>query len=64
MLIFLIGYLRFEAKESWVMTLTVGVSVWMVSYLLFHQLLRVPWPAAYLGDLLPGLRSIGITNLL
>jgi len=64
MLIFLIGYLRFEAKESWVTTLTVGVSVWMISYLLFHQLLRVPWPAAYLGDLLPGLRSIGMTNLL
>ncbi|MED5534436.1 MAG: tripartite tricarboxylate transporter permease [Pseudomonadota bacterium] len=64
MLIFLIGYLRFEAKESWTITLTVGISTWMVSYLLFHQLLRVPWPAAYLGDLLPGLRSIGMTNLL
>jgi len=64
MLIFLIGYMRFEAKERWTMTLAVGVGAWMVSYLLFHQLLRVPWPAAYLGDLLPGLRSIGFINLL
>ena len=64
MLIFLIGYLRFEAKEGWKMTLAVGVGVWLVTYVLFHQLLRVPWPAAYLGDLLPGLRSIGLTNLL
>ena len=63
-LIFLVGYLRIEAKEGWKMTLSVGLGAWLISYLLFHQLLRVPWPAAVLGDLLPGLRSIGLTNLL
>ncbi len=64
MLLFLIGYMRFEAKESWPMTLSVALGTWAVSYVLFHQLLRVPWPAAYLGDLLPVLRSSGFTNLL
>ncbi len=63
-LIFLISYLRIESKESWKMTLAVGLGSWSVSYLLFHQLLRVPWPASFIGDLLPGLRAIGATNLL
>lgn len=63
-LIFLIGYLRIESKESWKTTLTVGVGSWSVSYLLFHQLLRVPWPASFIGDLLPGFRAIGALNLL
>ena len=63
-LIFLIGYLRIESKESWKTTLAVGVGSWSVSYLLFHQLLRIPWPSSFIGDLLPGLRSIGALNLL
>ena len=63
-LIFLISYLRIESKESWKMTLAVGLGTWSASYLLFHQLLRVPWPASFIGDLLPGLRAIGATNLL
>ena len=62
-LIFLIGYLRIESKESWKTTLVVGMGSWSVSYLLFHQLLRIPWPASFIGDLLPGLRSIGALNL-
>ncbi|MCY3731118.1 MAG: tripartite tricarboxylate transporter permease [Rhodospirillaceae bacterium] len=64
MLVFLLGYLRMEAREGWKMTLAVGLGAWVIAYLLFHQLLRVPWPTAVLGDLLPGLRSVGLTNLL
>ena len=64
MLVFLLGYLRMEAREGWKMTLAVGLGAWVTAYLLFHQLLRVPWPTAVLGDLLPGLRSVGLTNLL
>ena len=64
MLVFLLGYLRMEAREGWKMTLAVGLGGWVTAYLLFHQLLRVPWPTAVLGDLLPGLRSVGLTNLL
>ena len=64
MLVFLLGYLRFEAKERWTLTLSVTLGVWVLSYLLFHQLLRVPWPAAYLGDLLPMLRTGGLGSLL
>ena len=64
MLIFLVGYLRIEAKEGWKTTLAVSLGVWVIAYLLFHQLLRVPWPTSVLGNLIPGLRSVGFTNLL
>ena len=63
-LLFLLGYLRIEAKEGWKTTLAVSLGVWSVSYFLFHQLLRVPWPASYIGDFLPALRTSSITNLL
>ncbi|MFL2554667.1 MAG: tripartite tricarboxylate transporter permease [Candidatus Rariloculaceae bacterium] len=63
-LIFLLGYLRIEAKEGWKTTLAVSLGVWSASYFLFHQLLRVPWPASYIGDFLPALRASSITNLL
>lgn len=64
MLVFLIGYLRLEGREGWVPTLSVALGTWAAAYGLFHLLLRVPWPAAWLGDLLPVLRSSGLTNLL
>ena len=64
MLVFLIGYLRLEGRERWVPTLSVALGTWAAAYGLFHLLLRVPWPAAWLGDLLPVLRSSGLTNLL
>lgn len=64
MLVFLIGYLRLEGRERWMPTLSVALGTWAAAYGLFHLLLRVPWPAAWLGDLLPVLRSSGLTNLL
>ncbi|MFL2547033.1 MAG: tripartite tricarboxylate transporter permease [Candidatus Rariloculaceae bacterium] len=62
-LVFLIGYLRIEARESWKTTLVISLGAWILCYLLFHQLLSVPWPASYLGDLLPALRASSVTNL-
>lgn len=64
MLVFLVGYLRFEGRERWLPTLSVALGTWAAAYGLFHLLLRVPWPTAWLGDLLPVLRSSGLTNLL
>ena len=40
MLVFLIGYLRLEGRERWVMTLSVALGTWTASYGLFHLLLR------------------------
>jgi TctA family transporter len=62
--VFLIGYSVTEGREKWLTALVVAVLTSAAWYLLFHQLLKVPWPAALLGDLFPALRSIAATNLL
>jgi TctA family transporter len=63
MFLFLVGYIRFQAKESWKSTLMVSVPMWLVSYGLFHKLLVVPWPQSILGNIFPALRSSIWTNL-
>jgi len=64
MLLFLIGYMRIEGRERWLLASSVAVVTWAAWYVLFHQVLRVPWPTALLGDLIPALRSSNFLNLL
>jgi len=61
--LFLFGYLRFEARESWTKTWAIALPVWLVCYVLFHQILHVPWPAALIGGWFPRLREIAWMNL-
>ena len=63
MFVYLVGYMRFEGKESWKLTLTIAVPMSVASYLLFHTLLLVQWPQTVLGDFFPELRSIEWINL-
>ena len=64
MLLFLVGYMRIEGRERWLLASTIAVGTWAAWYLLFHQILRVPWPTALLGDLVPALRASNFLNLL
>ena len=64
MFLFLIGYIRFEGKESWRMTLAVPAPTWILAYILFHKILIIPWPQALLGDWLGFLRSSNWLNLM
>jgi TctA family transporter len=63
MFLFMVGYMRFEGKESWKVTLLVGIPVWLVSYMLFHKLLIIPWPQTLVGDWFPVLRTIPELNM-
>ncbi len=62
--VFLLGFTLTEGRERWVIALAVAMLTSAAWYFLFHQVLRVPWPAALLGDLLPMLRSNPLTNVL
>ncbi len=62
--VFLLGFTLTEGRERWSIALAVAVVTSAAWYFLFHQVLRVPWPAALLGDLLPVLRSNPLTNVL
>ena len=62
-LVFVIAYMRLEAKESWRVTLTISSIMWGLCYLLFHSVLKVLWPLAIIGSWFPVLRSIREFNL-
>jgi TctA family transporter/preprotein translocase subunit Sec61beta len=62
-LIFMLAYVRFEARETWKMTFLVTLPMWGLCYLLFHMILKVLWPQAMLGHWFPVLRGIRELNL-
>jgi hypothetical protein len=41
--LFLLAFLRLQARTSWIATLAVSAAVWAVLYLLFYELLRVDY---------------------
>jgi len=61
--LFLVGYMRFEGKESWTTTLGIAIPMGIFCYWLFHKILIVPWPQTVLGDIFPELRSSVWLNL-
>ena len=63
MFLFLVGYMRFEGRESWKLSLGIAIPMWLLSYGLFHKILIVPWPQTLVGDWFPGLRANIWTNL-
>ena len=63
MLLFMLGYIRIEGKESWKVTLLTSFGVWIMSYFLFHKLLIIPWPQTLVGDWFPVLRTIPELNM-
>ena len=61
--VFLVAYMRTAGRESWAMTLGVALPLTLGSYILFHNILYVPWPQSLLGNLFPALREIQSLNL-
>jgi len=61
-IIFMVSYIRFHGRESWAMALSVSVPIWIGVYVLFHQVLHVPWPQSVIGDLWPVLRTMPSIN--
>ena len=57
-LIFIVTFMRYEGKESWKVTLIMAGSVVFMTWLLFDQLLTIPWPQSVVGDMFPALREI------
>jgi ATP/ADP translocase len=63
MFFFLVAFMRVLGEQNWARTLTVAVAVWVFCYVLFRQVLFVPWPQSLIGDWFPVLRSNIPTNL-
>ena len=48
--IFIILFMRVEAKERWTLTLPMAICMFLFCWFLFDWLLSIPWPGSYLGD--------------
>ena len=55
--IFMLVFMLVEGKVSLLKAGIITVSIWAGMFILFDQLLNVPWPHSYLGDAVPQLRD-------
>ena len=56
--LFVIAYMRAENQEPWKLVIPQAVALTIFVYILFDQLLTIPWPPTLLGDLIPALKVI------
>ena len=56
--LFILLFMRLEGREPWRIVLPMAVVMCAFIYVLFDQLLAIPWPPTVLGDLLPVLRGV------
>ena len=56
--LFVIAYMRSEAREPWRLVLPQAIGLTLFIYILFDQLLTIPWPPTLLGTVLPALKFI------
>ncbi len=51
--VFIICFMRVEAREPWKIVLPMATFMCIFIYVLFDQLLTIPWPGSFLGDAIP-----------
>jgi hypothetical protein len=56
--LFVIAYMRSEAREPWKLVLPQAIGLTLFIYIVFDQLLTIPWPQTWLGVLIPALKVI------
>jgi hypothetical protein len=56
--IFIISYMRLEGREKWKIVIPMAVCVVALIYIVFDQLLAIPWPPTLLGTFFPVLKVI------
>jgi hypothetical protein len=56
--LFVIAYMRLENSEPWKLVIPIAVGMTTFIYVVFDQLLTIPWPPTLLGNLIPALKMI------
>ncbi len=56
--VFIISFMRFEGREPWKIVIPMAASVVALIYVVFDQLLAIPWPPTLAGMLFPVLHAI------
>lgn len=61
--LFVLSYLIFFSGERWSTSLLITAAAVLAYYVLFHLVLRTPWPVSLVGQIFPVLRSSAYFNL-
>jgi TctA family transporter len=61
--IFVVAFMRVEAKESWKIVIPYAISVTVFVYVVFDKLLSIPWPQTVVGSAFPAIKALGIPSL-
>jgi hypothetical protein len=56
--LFIIAFMRLEGRERWRIVLPMAAVMCAFIYVLFDQLLAIPWPPTVLGDVVPALKGV------
>ena len=56
--IFITIFMRVEGREPWRIVIPMAAAVMLLIYVVFDQLLAIPWPPTLLGTLLPAFKVI------
>jgi hypothetical protein len=56
--IFIIAFMRLEAREPWRIVLPMAMIMTVFIYALFDQLLAIPWPQTIIGNMLPAIKGV------
>ncbi|WP_321798317.1 tripartite tricarboxylate transporter permease [Caballeronia sp. J97] len=51
----IVAYMRIEGRESWRLSVILAVCVTAFLYLVFDQIIHIPWPDSFLGQWFPAL---------
>ena len=56
--IFIIAYMRLEGREKWRHALAMAAVMTVLIYVVFDQLLTIPWPPTLLGAWFPAAKAL------
>lgn len=61
--IFIIAFMRLEAREPWKIVIPYALSMVTFVYVVFDKLLTIPWPQTLVGTTFPAIKALGIPSL-
>jgi hypothetical protein len=56
--LFVVAFMRIEGNERWRLVLPQAIFLTLFIYLMFDQLLTIPWPPTLLGELIPAIKGV------
>jgi TctA family transporter len=56
--LFIVLFMRCEGRERWTLTITYAALTVTMIYVMFDQIMAVPWPQTLLGQLFPELKNL------